>query len=126
MIPREPSLETRQVHDKYCRTFNVDESPLGYVGFARIYKALESNVPVPRKEYKKRENGKEETPLSCKARTSEEEQAIIEYERMFKEELPRLFTFYFNETRIARAVAEGKPIPLSEYECYVNELLPLE
>ena len=123
MAPRLPSLETRQISDKYCRTFNVDMCPLSYVGFARINKALESNVPVPRKEYKKRENGKEETPRSCDARTPEEEQAIIEYERMFKEELPVLFTFYFDKTRIARAVAEGKPIPLSEYERYLNELV---
>ena len=111
MAPLPVSQEEEKIRSDYKRLFG-EYCPLHCVGFARIYEAIRTNTPVPESEYELRECDEEEIPNHCWAETSEEEQAVLEYERVFNEECP---VSYVTCERLKQAIAENKPIPPSEY-----------
>ena len=109
--PQRIPQEMEQIIEDYYRLFG-EGCPLSFVGFARIYEAIKTKTPVPYSEYEKMENDEEEAPNHCGAWTSEEQQAIIEYERMFGEDCPY---GHVECERIKEAIAAKTPIPQSEY-----------
>ena len=107
------SPEMKKAHTDYNKLFGTDYCPLEFVGFARIYEAIETKTQVPYSEYKKRFTLEEDAPNHCGARTPEEEQLMIEYESLFGEECPYDLV---ELERISKAIKEEKSIPISEYE----------
>jgi hypothetical protein len=112
-ISMEVPLEYEKVRSEYYSLFG-EYCPSPYVGLTRVCEAIRTNKPVPLSEYETRDSGEEEIPAHCGARTLEEEQAIIEYERLFGEGDPLLYV-YADCERFKEAIRENKPIPESEY-----------
>ena len=108
--PRCFSEEQRRAVTEYYCLFGVHLST-NRVGLKRMFEAIAANEPIPESEY---ENIRAtDNPTHCWAETLEEEQAVIDYERIFAEECP---LGYVDCARIKQAIADNTPIPESEYE----------
>jgi len=120
-MPREMPPEVVQIENEYSCLFG-ERPPYSFVGFARIYEAIRTKTPVLRSEYEKFETLEVDPPTHCMADTPEEEQLILEYERMFNEKCPIEIDDY---ERIKKAIAEKKPVSKSERERILERLLKL-